>query len=579
MRTRSTTPPPTLRGQKEERTRETHQRIHSRSSHVLLTFSRSHVRVFVLFVRSFVLPSRGRFSPHLKVHKTGFLETTMRAIILAVGCEGNETRAFRKADEKDTTTTTTTAFGFIAKKKEEEGTKGKSATSDVDLLLVFKPLLQYAIESVQKCSLVRECVVCVEKEDAKFAKELCEKMTTTERETTVKKTTTETKVTFEVLEVEGKGGDANALREVLTKEMNESDDENALVVSHKTVFDVPLEEIATAHRRLDASLTVLMSERRAWDEIDAKYGRAPKNAKYVGLSDDVEESSTSRNRKSKKLMIKRLVFSSSESEKTVKINRSALDSVGNVRASVRYRDVRVYCFSTAALVKCLKKVSAARSSNGAKSFLSLKNDIVPEMCKAQFWNAAATNNGDDGKGNVLVENGGTLSSEKPVLAIICRPEQRRDNFACEIERVTPHFLEISKEILSAAQSLVGREPSARHENFVASDVELGGKAIIGAHCAILPGVFIGEKTHIKRSVISRDARVGANSKITNSVVGSNARIEANCQIVNCVIGDRAHVGKNSTLKECVVECDCEVEEDENVREETLRKKERSAKEE
>ena len=346
-----------------------------------------------------------------------------------------------------------------------------------------------------------------------------------------------------------------------------------MVVSHKTVFDVPLEEIATAHRRLDASLTVLMSERRAWDEIDTKYGRAPKNAKYVGLSDDVEESSTSRNRKSKKLMIKRLVFSSSESEKTVKINRSALDSVGNVRASVRYRDVRVYCFSTAALMKCLKKVSAARSSNGAKSFLSLKNDIVPEMCKAQFWNTAATNNGDDGKENDVVENGGTLSSEKPVLAIICRPEQRRDNFACEIERVTPHFLEISKEILSAAQSLVGREPSARHENFVASDVELGGKAIIGAHCAILPGVFIGEKTHIKRSVISRDARVGANSKITNSVVGANARVEANCQIVNCVVGDRACVGKNSTLKECVVECDCEVDEDENVREETLRKKE------
>lgn len=471
-------------------------------------------------------------------------------------------------------------------KKDKEGEK--RAKSDVDAMLLFKPLLQYAIESVQKCaSLATSCVVCVAKEDAQFAKALCEKMTTTTRASssslpsftssnksaTTLTTTTEKKMTFEVLEVEGKGGDANALREVLTKEMNESDDENVLVVSHKTVFDVPLEEIATAHRRLDASLTVLMSERRAWDEIDAKYGRAPKNAKYVGLSDDVEESSTSRNRKSKKLMIKRLVFSSSESEKTVKINRSALDSAGNVRASVRYRDVRVYCFSTAALVKCLKKVSLARSSNGAKSFLSLKNDIVPEMCKAQFWNTAATNNGDDGKENDVVENDGTLS--KPVLAIICRPEQQRDNFACEIERVTPHFLEISKEILSSAQSLVGREPSARHENFVASDVELGGKAIIGAHCAILPGVFIGEKTHIKRSVISRDARVGANSKITNSVIGANARVEANCQIVNCVIGDRAHVGKNSTLKECVVECDCEVEEDENVREETLRKKEAS----
>ena len=509
----------------------------------------------------------------------------MRAIILALAeeRERNETQGERerKENEKDTNTAFTNA------KKDER--KEKRA-SDVDALLLFKPLLQYAIESVQKCaaSLVTSCVVCVAKEDAQFAKALCEKMTTTTRAsssslpsftssnksaTTLTNTTTEKKMTFEVLEVEGKGGDANALREVLTKEVNESDDENVLVVSHKTVFDVPLEEIATAHRRLDASLTVLMSERRAWDEIDAKYGRAPKNAKYVGLSDDVEESSTSRNRKSKKLMIKRLVFSSSESEKTVKINRSALDSAGNVRASVRYRDVRVYCFSTAALVKCLKKVSLARSSNGAKSFLSLKNDIVPEMCKAQFWNTAATNKCDDGKENDVVENGGTLRSKKPVLAIICRPEQQRDNFACEIERVTPHFLEISKEILSSAQSLVGREPSARHENFVASDVELGGKAIIGAHCAILPGVFIGEKTHIKRSVISRDARVGANSKITNSVIGANARVEANCQIVNCVVGDRAHVGKNSTLKECVVECDCEVEEDENVREETLRKKE------
>jgi hypothetical protein len=339
----------------------------------------------------------------------------MRAIILALAeRERNETQGERKENEKDST-------AFTAKKDKRE-----KRASDVDVLLLFKPLLQYAIESVQKCaSLVTSCVVCVAKEDAQFAKALCEKMTTTcasssslpssssNKSATTLTTTTEKKMTFEVLEVEGKGGDANALREVLTKEMNESDDENVLVVSHKTVFDVPLEEIATAHRRLDASLTVLMSERRAWDEIDAKYGRAPKNAKYVGLSDDVEESSTSRNRKSKKLMIKRLVFSSSESEKTVKINRSALDSAGNVRASVRYRDVRVYCFSTAALVKCLKKVSLARSSNGAKSFLSLKNDIVPEMCKAQFWNTAATNNGDDGKENDVVENGGTLRSKSP----------------------------------------------------------------------------------------------------------------------------------------------------------------------
>ena len=82
-------------------------------------------------------------------------------------------------------------------------------------------------------------------------------------------------------------------------------------------------------------------------------------------------------------------------------------------------------------------------------------------CAKRIWNTAATNKCDDGKGNDVVENGGTLSSEKPVLAIICRPEQQRDNFACEIERVTPHFLEISKEILSSLRNLWSTENRPR----------------------------------------------------------------------------------------------------------------------
>ena len=90
----------------------------------------------------------------------------MRAIILALGDERKEDHE-RKDDDKDTT----------SKKKESFSSSSKS---EVDLVLVFKPLLQYAIESVQKCSsLVTSCVVLVEREDAQFAKELCEKMTTT----------------------------------------------------------------------------------------------------------------------------------------------------------------------------------------------------------------------------------------------------------------------------------------------------------------------------------------------------------------------------------------------------------------
>ena len=135
----------------------------------------------------------------------------MRAIVLAlVGREERrhekETRhppEKRKAEDAKDTTTTVTNISRI-----KEG-KGKS---DADLLLVFKPVLRYAIESVQKCaSLVTSCVVCVAKEDAQFAKALCEKMTTTTRAsssslpsftssnksaTTLTNTTTEKKMTL-----------------------------------------------------------------------------------------------------------------------------------------------------------------------------------------------------------------------------------------------------------------------------------------------------------------------------------------------------------------------------------------------
>ena len=451
-------------------------------------------------------------------------------------------------------------------------------------LVAFKPLLVYALEAVQKCALIDACrVVVTERDGGQFARECVEKVRASTRGNSNNGNNNNnnnnnkvSRVAFDVVEVSaGAGGigkgDADVLREVLNDDENTTDDGggDVVIVSHKTVFDVPLEEIIMAHRRADASATVLLSERRVWDVIDTKYGRAPKGAKYIGLSDDLDISSSNYSSGSgvSNKLIKRLVFSASESEKTVKINRSALDSVGNVQASVRYRDVRVYCFQTEALVECLKKLS---SNSGSAKSLSLKNDVVPEMCKAQFWRMVANNNDDVGKENVVDGNIFNAASEKPVVAVICRPEQPRDNFACEIERISPHFLEISKEILSSAQSLVGREPSQRHENYVASDVELGGKAIIGAQCAVLSGVFIGEKTHVKRSVISHDARIGANSKITNSVVCSSAIIEENCQIVNCVVGENAVVGKNSTLKECVVESECEVGEDENVREETLK---------
>jgi translation initiation factor eIF-2B subunit gamma len=494
----------------------------------------------------------------------------MKAIVLAG-------TFFEEGDVNSSRTTTTTSntnsLSFVSSDKKKPS---------CEQLVAFKPLLSYALEAVQKCALIESCrVVVTERDGGQFARECVEKVRASINSggngNNNNNSNKVSRVAFDVVEVSaGAGGigkgDADVLREVLNNEKTTDDGGgDVVIISHKTVFDVPLEEIIMAHRRADASATVLLSERRVWDVIDTKYGRAPKGAKYIGLSDDLDISSSNYSSGSgvSNKLIKRLVFSASESEKTVKINRSALDSVGNVQASVRYRDVRVYCFQTEALVECLKKLS---SNSGSAKSLSLKNDVVPEMCKAQFWRMVANNNNndDDGKENVVDGNIFNAASEKPVVAVICRPEQPRDNFACEIERISPHFLEISKEILSSAQSLVGREPSQRHENYVASDVELGGKAIIGAQCAVLSGVFIGEKTHVKRSVISHDARIGANSKITNSVVCSSAIIEENCQIVNCVVGENAVVGKNSTLKECVVESECEVGEDENVREETLK---------
>ena len=94
----------------------------------------------------------------------------MRAIILALASSERDERNEETREGQ-------------RKEHEKKDTKGeKRRKSDVAQLLLFKPLLQYAIESVQKCPshLVTSCAVCVStKEDAKFAKALCEKMTTT----------------------------------------------------------------------------------------------------------------------------------------------------------------------------------------------------------------------------------------------------------------------------------------------------------------------------------------------------------------------------------------------------------------
>jgi NDP-sugar pyrophosphorylase family protein len=421
----------------------------------------------------------------------------------------------------------------------------------IEIEIAFKPCLQYTFEQVQRSNFIDECVFVVDRTSIQFAKSLCKKMmmnshSENERSSaSLQRKVVNTSgqqnsgnnkaVKFEFVEVDCKS-DVEALRHGLDfwiGRMN-YDDEDVCVISARTIFDIPIDELVLTHVKTNASLTALLSERRIWDGIDVKYGRAPKLARYVSLMDFDDDSNKNSNGRD----IKRLVMSSSESDKTVKINRSALD-FGNVKSSVKYREVRVYVFNAKMLTETLQNNLKAKS---------MKNDIVPEMCQAQFLISGNLN--------------------KPVVAVICKSTE--NNFACEIEKASPHFLEISREILNFT-SLVGREPSARHENFVSPNAELGSKSVIGSFCAVSSDVIIGEKVLVKRSVICEGAFVGQGSKITNSVIMSNARIEDGCQISNSVIGANASVGKNSTLKECVVECECEVTEEENVREECIKR--------
>jgi mannose-1-phosphate guanylyltransferase len=84
---------------------------------------------------------------------------------------------------------------------------------------------------------------------------------------------------------------------------------------------------------------------------------------------------------------------------------------------------------------------------------------------------------------------------------------------------------------------------------VQADSVLCTDATVGPHVVLGPGVFVGERASVQRSVVLEGARIGAGAVISDAIVGAGAQIGEDCQIgPGAVLGEAATIGSGNVLE-------------------------------
>lgn len=84
---------------------------------------------------------------------------------------------------------------------------------------------------------------------------------------------------------------------------------------------------------------------------------------------------------------------------------------------------------------------------------------------------------------------------------------------------------------------------------VQADCTVAPDATVGPDAVLASGVFVGERTRIKRSVLLEGASIGAGSVVSDAIVGPGAQIGDDCRIApGAVLGEGAVVGGGNALE-------------------------------
>jgi len=299
-----------------------------------------------------------------------------------------------------------------------------------------------------------------------------------------------------------------------------------LVVVHADVVtDVALDDVVSHHMCAQAVGTIALAPKRPWDVVEFKAGRAPKGTRYVGV--DAEE--------------KKVVFLAGgerdESMKRLKLQRSVLNANAEMVIRTDLSDAKIYVLEARETFALLREKPYLRS---------VQYDLMPYLCAEQFR---------------------SIVDRRAVAAFMVKPE----SYCVVIDSAKPALLEASREIASEFHHL-NEKPLSKYDNVFDHTSTIGTKTTIGPGCAVGPMCSFQEKCSVKKSVLVADVTLGAGVKIINSLILRGAQIGDGAQIQGSIIGPNAVIGARATVKDSIVGAEYEVESDDDITSETLKRK-------
>ncbi|KAA6423077.1 MAG: hypothetical protein FRX49_07065 [Trebouxia sp. A1-2] len=319
-----------------------------------------------------------------------------------------------------------------------------------------------------------------------------------------------------------------------------------IVLSGDLVSDVPLKALAASHYVTEATVTVLLKEKRISPASETKPGKAPKNVDYIGL--DTQQ--------------KQLTFiagSTPEARRQVRVPLAALQD-GRLSLRTDLMDAHLYIFHKHTFFKALEARPA---------YESIRQDLLPYMVRQQHSRHPFSSKQDSNhqppspSASQRLQQSDSLTPGSQLVDVISSVSKGTG--------VSGHRNMWDLTSFDLASRLLTEKPNSRFENFVHESVQLGSKATVSAGCIVAKGNVLGDRCSVKRSIIGTTCKLGNSVKIVSSIVMDDVIVEEGSHIQNSIICSGSHVQARCSVRDCKVGPGFKLSEGSEYRDEVLSK--------
>lgn len=348
--------------------------------------------------------------------------------------------------------------------------------------------------------------------------------------------------------------------------------ESFIVISGDLLTDVPLKALIASHYVTEATVTILLRERRVSPASETKPGKAPKNVDYVGL--DTAQ---------KQLMF--IAGSTPEARRQVRVPLAALQE-GQLSLRTDLMDTHLYIFHKRTLCKALE---------ARPTYECIRQDLLPYLVRQQHSRHPFSSKQDSGHqasspeasqnshptdavtpGSQLADVIAGASKGTAVTghrAMWCNAYIASKEAYCGRANTLQAYAEVNRDLTSfeLASRLLTEKPNSRFENFVHESVQLGSKATVSAGCVVGKGSVLGDKCSVKRSIIGTTCKLGNSVKIVSSIVMDDVIVEEGSHIQNSIICSGSHLQARCSVRDCKVGPGFQLAEESEYRDEVLAK--------